>query len=249
MSFPGPKGYMSHVPRQKNAALEKAYEGSDILSRHHHRTNETCSVKDFTKKRREILMLNMSINTQQEEIDKLHADLERKNQTLQVKEADLNDNLKRFDSFLEEEYQQKLMAATLLDKQFVERAPKEQAVEKLSQQISILESGIRKYAATIEQNARCKQLSLSLQKETCQHQQEAKKKGEQVTPTKSHESKSHLLEASQSNFKDEQFASCDKSYFIDLIQVLNAIKVIEEGNFSFSKKIQEREAAFLVLQK
>ena len=52
------------VPRPKNDALEKAYEGSDVLSRHRQRAGKRCSVQDFAKTRRDMLLLNLSIDTQ-----------------------------------------------------------------------------------------------------------------------------------------------------------------------------------------
>mmetsp|Transcript_8806 Transcript_8806/g.18621 ORF Transcript_8806/g.18621 Transcript_8806/m.18621 type:complete len:303 (-) Transcript_8806:1579-2487(-) len=149
-------------PKKKNAALEKLYDKSDILSRHHQRTDEKCSIKEFTNKRREMLMLNMSINTQQEEIDKLHADLEKREHCLQGKEARLNEDMKRFDSFLKELDQKKILASKLLDEQLRLKTDKEHVVKELSQRIHIVESAMRQQRDIIERGTMCKQLSMSL---------------------------------------------------------------------------------------
>lgn len=236
MSFPShQKRMLSHVPRQKIAALENVYDGSDILSRHHQRTDEKCSIKDFTNKRREMLMLNMSINTQQEEIDKLHTDLVRRETNLKEKEADLTENLKRFDSFLMEEYNQKLMAANLLDKQLEEREAKTSLAKQLSWRMNILESGIRKQTDTIEQS-KYKQLSVPL------HQQKTKEKEKQGI--------NHQTQASESEFEGDKLNSSGEEcppYFEDL-HLLDAIQLSEEKNWSLAKQIQERVDALHELE-
>jgi len=141
----------STTSKKKNEAIEKAYDGSDILSRHHNRADDRRSIKEFTNKRREMLMLNMSISTQQEEIDKLHKDLERKEQVLQEKEASLNESMKKFDCFLKELDQKAQQAAKLLDEQLHTKADKEKSLKKMTQQNHIAKSGMRQKSDKIEQ--------------------------------------------------------------------------------------------------
>ena len=107
----------------------------------------TLHSKEFTNKRREILLLNISIKTQQEEIDKLHTDLRAKEASLKAREDSLIKEQKRFDCFLKDLDQSQQSAAAALDEQLKIRKEKEQVVKDLSQEIGIVESGIRQLLA------------------------------------------------------------------------------------------------------
>ena len=106
--------------------------------------------KEFTNKRREILLLNISIKTQQEEIDKLHTDLRAKEASLKAREDSLIKEQKRFDCFLKDLDQSQQSAAAALDEQLKIRKEKEQVVKDLSQEVGIVESGIRQLLADDE---------------------------------------------------------------------------------------------------
>ena len=65
-------------------------------------SDEKCSIKEFTNKRREILMLNLSIQEHQEEIDKLHARLKEHEECLRKRDLDLSKKMKSFDKLMRE---------------------------------------------------------------------------------------------------------------------------------------------------
>jgi len=65
-------------------------------------SDEKCSIKEFTNKRREILMLNLSIQEHQEEIDALHARLKEQEECLQKRDLDLSKKMKTFDKLMRE---------------------------------------------------------------------------------------------------------------------------------------------------
>jgi hypothetical protein len=65
-------------------------------------SDEKCSIKEFTNKRREILMLNLSIQEHQEEIDTLHATLKKKEESLQKRDVELGKKMKTFDKLMRE---------------------------------------------------------------------------------------------------------------------------------------------------
>ena len=95
-------------------------------------------------------MLNISIKTQQEEIDKLHTDLRAKEASLKEREDSLIKEQKRFDCFLKDLDQSQQSAAAALDEQLKIRKEKEQVVKDLSQEVGIVESGIRQLLADDE---------------------------------------------------------------------------------------------------
>ena len=56
----------------------REYQSSDILIQHKdNKDNAKGSIKEFTSKRREILLLNISIETEKEKIESLHSDLRK----------------------------------------------------------------------------------------------------------------------------------------------------------------------------
>ena len=72
---------------------KEVYTSSGILTRHQDRApDDKCSIQEFTAKRKEILLLNISIQTQQEQIDNLHKDIHNKENELNKREAKLQKN-------------------------------------------------------------------------------------------------------------------------------------------------------------
>lgn len=131
----------------------------------HNREDERRSIKEFTNARREILMLNLSIDTHQEEIDKLHEAYREKEKRLQRKEQDLAENMRRFDCLLREVDQREKDDATAknLDEQLRIRKDKEIEVKSLSEQVIIVESMLQQVTTTIEAASTSKATSFSVQ--------------------------------------------------------------------------------------
>lgn len=154
MSLICPKGDQTPAPTadsKQSAVLSKEYNGSDIL-RHRSRADDKCSIKEFTSKRREMLLLNLSIQTQQEEIDKLHADLAKKEHDLHEKEAGLDREQLRYDQFLKDIDQQAQSSARLLDEQLEIKASALERVAALERELHIVDSGIKQQTDKIEQS-------------------------------------------------------------------------------------------------
>jgi adenylate kinase family enzyme len=137
-----------NTPKKKNATLSRVYEGSPIISRHHNRDDERCSIKEFTDKRREILMLNLSIDTHQEELDKLHEAFREREKHFHRREKDLAENMRAFDSLLRGIDQREAETAKNLDDQVRVRKGKEVEVKDLSEQVVMVESMLRQLATT-----------------------------------------------------------------------------------------------------
>ena len=159
---PGPSRQQTNanVIGKKMNAKKLLYDGSDILSSRLH--PEKCSMNSFLNKRREILMINMSINTQQEEIDKLGRDLKEKEASLNDKEASLNESMRRFNCFLKELDQKARDAANLLENQLQIKAEKEKVQKELQSQINVVESRLRQQKCEDEESSLCRELICSL---------------------------------------------------------------------------------------
>jgi vacuolar-type H+-ATPase subunit E/Vma4 len=111
--------------------------------------DDKCSLKEFTSKRREILLINLSIQTQQQQIDSMKADLEKRSMALRQKEQHLDDSMKRFDTFLKDMSQKGNEAAELLDKQWLIKARKERVVKDLTEQLRIVSEQLEQRAQSV----------------------------------------------------------------------------------------------------
>lgn len=138
-----------NAPKQKSTALERPSESSPVNSR----KDERCSIKEFTNKRREILMLNLSIDAVQEEIDKLHEAYRKKEKRLREREHDLDENMRRFDCLLQDINDREKETTNILDERIQMRKAKETEVASLSKQIICVESMLKNLATTIEDSS------------------------------------------------------------------------------------------------
>ena len=111
--------------------------------------DDKCSLKEFTSKRREILLINLSIQTQQQQIDSMKADLEKRSMALRQKEQHLDDSMKRFDTFLKEMNQKAHEAAELLDKNLLRKARKTRVVKDLTEQLRIVSEQLEQRAQSV----------------------------------------------------------------------------------------------------
>ena len=139
-----------HIKLPTKTTLERVYEGSPVILRHHSHDDERCSIKKFMEKRREILMLNLSIDAHQEELDKLHEAFREREKHFQRKEKDLAENMRAFDSLLREIDQKETETAKFLDEQVRVRKAKEIEVKDLSEQVGIVESMLRQLDTKME---------------------------------------------------------------------------------------------------
>jgi adenylate kinase len=144
-----PSKKQNQLPTKKTT-LERVYEGSPVILRHHSHDDERSSIKKFMEKRREILMLNLSIDAHQEELDKLHEAFREREKHFQRKEKDLAENMREFDSLLREIDQRETETAKFLDEQVRVRKAKEIEVKDLSEQVGIVESMLRQLDTKME---------------------------------------------------------------------------------------------------
>lgn len=144
------KGVCVYVPK-KNAI----YDESDILSRHH--AEKKTSVSELISKQREMLLLNMTINTQKEEIEKIDLQLKTKADEIKAKEESLEESAASFDSLLKENDTKAHEADRLAEKEAKKRHEKMQDVKRLSQQLQAVRYDIAKHTVAIEEFSKCKQ--------------------------------------------------------------------------------------------
>jgi chromosome segregation ATPase len=114
------------------------------------------SIKEFVSKKREMLLLNMKIDTQHENIEKLHRQLKDKEDALNLKEAKLADSMKRFDTFLKETDEKAQNAQRQVERETARRIQKQQDIININNQLKVVQSQISKHNDTLEELSQCK---------------------------------------------------------------------------------------------
>lgn len=137
-------------------ALETMYKENDILARNS--PDGKMSVKEFIAKKREMLLLNLKIDTQHENIEKLHMQLKEREDALKAKEDSLAESMRRFDAFLKETDEKAQDAQRKAEKETAKRIKKQQEVASLTSQLKAVESTISRHRDTLAEYEQCKQL-------------------------------------------------------------------------------------------
>jgi hypothetical protein len=148
-----PRNSLSSTPK-KNTAVDAMFKDNDILSRQH--PDGRMSIKEFVSKKREMLLLNMKIDTQHENIEKLHRQLKDKEDALNLKEAKLADSMKRFDTFLKETDEKAQNAQRQVERETARRIQKQQDIININNQLKVVQSQISKHNDTLEELSQCK---------------------------------------------------------------------------------------------
>lgn len=133
-------------PRPKrNATLKKVYESNTILSRLRS-TQDKRSVKEIISDKRELLLLNLAIQTQLDEINKLHDTIEQRGNELDAKEQELDESITRFGVFVKENEDSYAQADVQAEREYKKRQEKTTTVSNLTQQLQTIQADIAKQA-------------------------------------------------------------------------------------------------------
>lgn len=148
------------TPKKETSHLDVMYKENDILARN--TPDGKMSIKEFVSKKREMLLLNMKIDTQYENIANLHRQLKEREDTLKAKEASLTESMQRFDAFLKETDEKAQAAQRQAERETAKRIKKQQEVNALNDQLKAVQSQISKHNDTLEEFERCKTFIESL---------------------------------------------------------------------------------------
>eukprot|EP00956_Cyclotella_meneghiniana_P019056 scaffold32305_cov57-Cyclotella_meneghiniana.AAC.6 len=149
-----------HSPHQPIPPVEAMYRQNDILSRGN--PDHRMSLKEFVSKKREMLMLNMQIETQQENIKMLGMQLKDREDELKAKEERLTESIKKFDAFLKETDEKTRNAQRLAEEETAKRDMKQQEIADIKNQLKAVEFLIAKHKNDLEECSRSKQFIDSL---------------------------------------------------------------------------------------
>lgn len=132
--------------------LEKYLDGKD-------KREKKESLADFMAKKKEIFILQMSLNTKKEEIRKLNEKSRIKEEALKRSEKLLEEDASRFDVFLKDNDKKAQDALRTAEKETKKKIQKTQEIKKLNQQLQIVQSNIGKNKDNLEE---CQKLKIFL---------------------------------------------------------------------------------------
>ena len=121
------------------------------------RRQEKENMAEFIAKKREMFLVQMSLDTKREEIRKLEEKAQMKEEALQRSEQMLEEDAMRFDAFLKENDKKAHDAIKKAEEETKRKQEKAQEIKRLTQQIQALSSEMSKHKEALEDCLRYKQ--------------------------------------------------------------------------------------------
>jgi chromosome segregation ATPase len=120
------------------------------------RRQEKENTADFVAKKREMFLVQMSLDTKREEIRKLEEKAQMKEEALQRSEQMLEEDAMRFDAFLKENDKKAHDAIKRAEEETKRKQEKNQEIKRLTQQIQAVNSEMSKHREALEDCLRYK---------------------------------------------------------------------------------------------
>lgn len=120
------------------------------------RRQEKENITEFVAKKREMFLVQMSLDTKREEIRKLEEKAQMKEEALQRSEQMLEEDAMRFDAFLKENDKKAHDAIKRAEEETKRKQEKTQEIKRLTQQIQALSSEMSKHKEALEDCVRYK---------------------------------------------------------------------------------------------
>jgi len=123
---------------------------SEEQPRHDAHRREMESMSDFISKKREMFLVQMSLDTKAEEIRKLEEKARLKEEALQKSEKMLEEDAIRFQTFLMDNDQKTIDAVSRAESEAKKKQEKLMEIKKLKQQIQMVQTDISKLNETLD---------------------------------------------------------------------------------------------------
>lgn len=155
---------MSNTARMHELMGETTVKGLADLSKTDSKIKTTISTRrqekenmsEFIAKKREMFLVQMSLDTKREEIRKLEEKAQMKEEALQRSEQMLEEDAMRFDAFLKENDKKAHDAIKRAEEETKKKQEKTQEIKRLTQQIQALTSEMSKHKEALEDCLRYK---------------------------------------------------------------------------------------------
>lgn len=120
-------------------------------------TRRRSTTREFIAKKREMFLVQMSLDTKREEIRKLEEKAQQKEQALAQSERMLEEDAMRFDAFLKENDKKAHEAIKKAEEETKRKQEKTHEIKRLQQQIQLLTSEMTKHKEALEDCMRYKE--------------------------------------------------------------------------------------------
>lgn len=201
----------------------------------HPRRGEKENLADFIAKKRDMFLIQMSLDTKRQEIQKLEEKAGMKEDALRKSEMMLEEDAMRFDAFLKENDRKAHEAMKRADQETKEKQEKVLEIKKLNQEISKVENEMSKYE---EQLNACRKYQRFLDDLTpVEWKEQQRKKREDRQRRKA------ALRANGDDEDDDEDDDSEPMYFQRPDQLLDIFAQLEERNLFLIQNVQETEEA------
>jgi len=215
------------------------------------RRREKENMADFIAKKRDMFLVQMSLDTKRDEIRKLEEKAQMKEQALLKSELMLEEDALRFDAFLKENDVKAHDAIKKHEKETKEKQEKAAQIKKLNQEIAKVKSEMDKYSEALEY---CRKYKAFLDKLTPPEwfkEQEDKKANKKKLIAEYEEKKKKAKEEAGTEetppitpLPPEVYEEEDDMYFKRPEQLLEVFAALEERNLFLIQNVQETEESF-----
>jgi len=207
------------------AAADNAYR----QERHREKENMT----DFIEKKRQMFLVQMSLDTKRAEIRKLEEQAQQREEALRNSEQMLEADAHRFESFLKKNDQQAVQAIKHAETETKAKQDKVQEIKKLTAQIAAVNSETTKYAESLDECQSYKKFLDDLTpQEWIKEQYELHEKENQQKRQARKEARQQAREIQDRQAEDELKAE------------IEAMRAKAPRSDSVKKMIQQKEAEF-----
>lgn len=201
------------------------------------RRREKENMADFIAKKRDMFLIQMSLDTKRQEIQKLEEKAQMKEDALRKSEMMLEEDAMRFDAFLKENDRKAHDALKRADQETKEKQEKVIEIKKLNQDISKVDNEMSKYE---EQLNACLKYKKFLDELTPKEHYEAMlKKKEARRQEKFEQAKAQNPHLTLEEVSDDE----EDMYFKKPEQLLEIFAQLEERNLFLIQNVQETEEA------
>ena len=167
----------AHATKAAKQTKDAVNEARSIVV--NERRQEKENMADFIAKKREMFLVQMSLDTKREEIRKLEEKAQMKEEALKKSEQMLEEDAIRFDTFLKENDKKAHEAIKKAEKETKLKTDKVQEIKRLNQQIQMVSSDMSKHKEALEDCLKYKEFLDSLTPDEWFSEQKAIKRARQ----------------------------------------------------------------------
>jgi len=204
------------------------------------RRREKENIADFIAKKRDMFLIQMSLDTKRQEIQKLEEKAQMKEDALKKSEMMLEEDAMRFDAFLKDNDRKAHDALKRADAETKAKQEKVAEIKKLNQEIAKVEAEMSKYD---EQLIACMKYKDFLDNLTPQEHIDAmknkreKRKQDKLAKRREENPDAHIDLGDISSDGED----VDEMYFQEPSQLLDIFAQLEERNLFLIQNVQETE--------